>query len=135
MTISIDPPQISRICFSSLIWMFQWSGQCCNQNIIIGFEFFQISKCFRTDNSCNLSSFVFCHSLIDKLSFCKFLSSCLKIILDILEKLSRPDVNALLHELGFQVSWDLGIWVSFLFQCILRRLLQFAFCSSFMNYV
>ncbi|XXG47855.1 hypothetical protein AAC387_Pa02g2424 [Persea americana] len=37
----------------------------------------------------------------------KYNYSCLKIILDILEKLSRPDVNALLHELGFQLLYEL----------------------------
>lgn len=31
--------------------------------------------------------------------------SCLKVILDILEKLLKPDVNSLLHEFGFQV-WN-----------------------------
>lgn len=31
--------------------------------------------------------------------------SCLKVILDILEKLSKPDVNSLLYEFGFQV-WN-----------------------------
>lgn len=30
--------------------------------------------------------------------------SCLKVILDILDKLLKPDSNALLHEFGFQVS-------------------------------
>lgn len=29
--------------------------------------------------------------------------SCLKVILDNLEKLSKPNINALLHEFGFQV--------------------------------
>ncbi|PIA41903.1 hypothetical protein AQUCO_02100023v1 [Aquilegia coerulea] len=33
--------------------------------------------------------------------------SCLKVILDILEKLSKPDVNALLHEFGFQLLYEL----------------------------
>ncbi|GAV69442.1 DUF3414 domain-containing protein, partial [Cephalotus follicularis] len=32
----------------------------------------------------------------------KFHYSCLKVVLEILEKLSKPDVNALLHEFGFQ---------------------------------
>lgn len=31
--------------------------------------------------------------------------SCLKVVLEILEKLQKPDVNALLHEFGFQVSF------------------------------
>lgn len=30
--------------------------------------------------------------------------SCLKVILDMLDKLLKPDVNALLHEFEFQVS-------------------------------
>ncbi|GMN58168.1 hypothetical protein TIFTF001_027268 [Ficus carica] len=38
-----------------------------------------------------------------KLSIC----SCLKVILEILEKLSKPDVNALLHEFGFQLLYEL----------------------------
>ncbi|XP_044463911.1 nuclear pore complex protein NUP205 isoform X2 [Mangifera indica] len=37
----------------------------------------------------------------------KFHYSCLKIILEILDKLSKPDVNALLHEFGFQLLYDL----------------------------
>ncbi|KAH9761850.1 nuclear pore complex protein NUP205 [Citrus sinensis] len=37
----------------------------------------------------------------------KFHYSCLKIILEILEKVSKPDVNALLHEFGFQLLYEL----------------------------
>ncbi|PIA65680.1 hypothetical protein AQUCO_00100883v1 [Aquilegia coerulea] len=37
----------------------------------------------------------------------RFHYSCLKVILDILEKLSKPDVNALLHEFGFQLLYEL----------------------------
>ncbi|KAF9620486.1 hypothetical protein IFM89_013103 [Coptis chinensis] len=37
----------------------------------------------------------------------KFHYSCLKVILDILEKLSKPDLNALLHEFGFQLIYKL----------------------------
>ncbi|XP_052198623.1 nuclear pore complex protein NUP205 isoform X2 [Diospyros lotus] len=37
----------------------------------------------------------------------KFHYSCLKVILDILEKLSKPDINALLHEFGFQLLYEL----------------------------
>ncbi|KAF6151180.1 hypothetical protein GIB67_037388 [Kingdonia uniflora] len=37
----------------------------------------------------------------------KFHYSCLKVILDILENLSKPDVNALLHEFGFQLLYEL----------------------------
>ncbi|KAI8022266.1 Nuclear pore complex protein NUP205 [Camellia lanceoleosa] len=37
----------------------------------------------------------------------KFHYSCLKVILDILEKLSKPDINALLHEFGFQLLHEL----------------------------
>lgn len=33
--------------------------------------------------------------------------SCLKVILDNLEKLSKPDINALLHEFGFQLLYEL----------------------------
>jgi hypothetical protein len=36
--------------------------------------------------------------------------SCLRVILDQLDTLTRPEVNASLHELGFQV-WKL-LWVS-----------------------
>lgn len=39
----------------------------------------------------------------------KFYYSCMKVILDILEKLSKPDVNALLHEFGFQLLYELCI--------------------------
>ncbi|KAJ8528333.1 hypothetical protein K7X08_022025 [Anisodus acutangulus] len=37
----------------------------------------------------------------------KFHYSCLKIILDVLEKLLKPDVNALLHEFAFQLLYEL----------------------------
>ncbi|KAM6580187.1 hypothetical protein CsatA_003961 [Cannabis sativa] len=37
----------------------------------------------------------------------KFHYSCLKIILEILEKLLKPDVNALLYEFGFQLLYEL----------------------------
>ncbi|XP_057969128.1 nuclear pore complex protein NUP205 isoform X2 [Malania oleifera] len=37
----------------------------------------------------------------------KFHYSCLKVILDILGKLSKPDANALLHEFGFQLLYEL----------------------------
>ncbi|KAF7147071.1 hypothetical protein RHSIM_Rhsim03G0247900 [Rhododendron simsii] len=37
----------------------------------------------------------------------KFHYSCLKVMLDILEKLSKPDINALLHEFGFQLLFEL----------------------------
>lgn len=37
----------------------------------------------------------------------KFHYSCLKIILDVLEKLLKPDINALLHEFAFQLLYEL----------------------------
>lgn len=37
----------------------------------------------------------------------KYHYSCLKVILDILDKFSKPDVNALLHEFGFQLLYEL----------------------------
>ncbi|CAM8929010.1 unnamed protein product [Rhodiola kirilowii] len=37
----------------------------------------------------------------------KFHYSCLRVILDILDKLSKPDINALLHEFGFQLLYEL----------------------------
>ncbi|MQL73492.1 hypothetical protein Taro_005836 [Colocasia esculenta] len=37
----------------------------------------------------------------------KYRYSCLKIILENLEKLSKPDVNALLYEFGFQLLYEL----------------------------
>ncbi|XP_078177488.1 nuclear pore complex protein (DUF3414) isoform X2 [Carex rostrata] len=39
----------------------------------------------------------------------KFYYSCLRVILDNLEKLSRPDINALLHELSFQLLYELSL--------------------------
>lgn len=39
----------------------------------------------------------------------KFHYSCLKVILDILEKLLKPDVNASLHEFGFQLLYGLCV--------------------------
>lgn len=50
--------------------------------------------------------FCFCSLLLHSdsdLFYFLFAPSCLKVILDILDKLSKPDVNALLHEFGFQV--------------------------------
>lgn len=37
----------------------------------------------------------------------KFNYSCLKVILDILETLPKPDINCLLHEFGFQLLYEL----------------------------
>ncbi|KAM1173424.1 hypothetical protein ACFX13_026753 [Malus domestica] len=37
----------------------------------------------------------------------KFHYSCLKVILEILEKLSKPDVNVFLHEFGFKLLYEL----------------------------
>ncbi|CAN4094283.1 unnamed protein product [Withania somnifera] len=37
----------------------------------------------------------------------KFHYSCLKIILDVLEKLLKPEINALLHEFAFQLLYEL----------------------------
>ncbi|KAJ8753188.1 hypothetical protein K2173_017774 [Erythroxylum novogranatense] len=37
----------------------------------------------------------------------KFHYSCLKVILEMLEKLLKPDINALLHEFCFQILYDL----------------------------
>ncbi|KAE8668521.1 NUP205 protein [Hibiscus syriacus] len=39
----------------------------------------------------------------------KFHYSCLKVILEIMENLSKPDVNALLHEFGFQLLYELCV--------------------------
>ncbi|XP_027329370.1 nuclear pore complex protein NUP205 [Abrus precatorius] len=39
----------------------------------------------------------------------KFYYSCMKVILDILEKQLKPDVNALLHEFGFQLLYELCV--------------------------
>ncbi|KAK9947570.1 hypothetical protein M0R45_003188 [Rubus argutus] len=39
----------------------------------------------------------------------KFHYSCLKVILEILEKLSKPDVNILLNEFGFQLLYKLCV--------------------------
>ncbi|KAH1246941.1 Nuclear pore complex protein NUP205 [Glycine max] len=39
----------------------------------------------------------------------KFYYSCMKVILDILEKLLKPGVNALLHEFGFQLLYELCV--------------------------
>ncbi|ESW10307.1 hypothetical protein PHAVU_009G198200 [Phaseolus vulgaris] len=39
----------------------------------------------------------------------KFYYSCLKVILDILEDLLKPDVNALLHEFCFQLLYELCV--------------------------
>lgn len=39
----------------------------------------------------------------------KFHFSCLKVILEMLENLSKPDVNALLHEFSFQLLYELCV--------------------------
>ncbi|CAA0815850.1 Nuclear pore complex protein NUP205 [Striga hermonthica] len=39
----------------------------------------------------------------------KFHYSCLKVILQILDELSKPEVNALLHEFGFQLVYELCV--------------------------
>ncbi|XLR42136.1 hypothetical protein HN51_020331 [Arachis hypogaea] len=39
----------------------------------------------------------------------KFYYSCMKVILDILDKLLKPDANALLHEFGFQLLYELCV--------------------------
>ncbi|KAI5665252.1 hypothetical protein M9H77_24575 [Catharanthus roseus] len=39
----------------------------------------------------------------------KFHYSCLKVILDILDRLLKPDVNALLYEFGFQLLYELCV--------------------------
>lgn len=39
----------------------------------------------------------------------KFQYSCLKVILDILDKLLKPDINALIHEFGFQLLYELCV--------------------------
>ncbi|XP_020088373.1 nuclear pore complex protein NUP205 isoform X2 [Ananas comosus] len=39
----------------------------------------------------------------------KFHYSCLKVILDNLEKLSKPNINALLHEFGFQLLYEICV--------------------------
>ncbi|XP_051130999.1 nuclear pore complex protein NUP205 [Andrographis paniculata] len=39
----------------------------------------------------------------------KFHYSCLKVILEMLDKLSKPDVNGLLHEFGFQLLYELCV--------------------------
>ncbi|OIV96178.1 hypothetical protein TanjilG_14855 [Lupinus angustifolius] len=39
----------------------------------------------------------------------KFYYSCMKVILDMLENLLKPDVNALLHEFGFQLLYELCV--------------------------
>ncbi|CAH9088046.1 unnamed protein product [Cuscuta europaea] len=39
----------------------------------------------------------------------KFHYSCLKVILDQLEKLFKPDANALLHEFGFQLLYEMSV--------------------------
>ncbi|KAF7814524.1 nuclear pore complex protein NUP205 [Senna tora] len=39
----------------------------------------------------------------------KFHYSCMKVILDMLEKLLKPDINAPLHEFGFQLLYELCV--------------------------
>ncbi|KAL2929631.1 hypothetical protein RDABS01_035041 [Bienertia sinuspersici] len=39
----------------------------------------------------------------------RFNYSCLKVILDMLDKLTKPDINAMLHEFGFQLLYELCV--------------------------
>lgn len=41
---------------------------------------------------------------IDTMLTLDIVCSCLKVILDNMEKLSKPEINALLYEFGFQVN-------------------------------
>lgn len=64
-----------------------------------------------------------------------FYCSCLKIILDVLEKLLKPDINALLHEFAFQVGvvcHCIGVYilVYFPFHMICQLTLSCRGCQS-----
>jgi hypothetical protein len=90
-----------------------WRGQCSNQSVTSGTYYFYLPRLYLLLRV--VTGFV---SKVGGLYCVLFLSlmiqvllcSCLRVILDQLDTLTRPEVNASLHELGFQV-WQL-LWVS-----------------------
>lgn len=93
LTTLADQLRMSHICYLNLTLRHPLSGQFCSQNFIIG-DFMVLRYVI-------LFCIVKSHYIIVVAWF--FLCSCLKVILEILEKLSNPEVNALLYEFGFQV--------------------------------
>lgn len=91
-------PQISHTCYSNLMLMALLRGPCFSQSFTIGS--ISILICILTP-----VLLYFTQGLEIRFFYC----SCLKIILDVLEKLMRPEINALLHEFAFQVGvvWSL----------------------------
>lgn len=49
-------------------------------------------------------------------------TSCLKIILDNLEKVTKPDINALLHEFSFQVCFVVSVLRNYISRSIILRI-------------
>lgn len=100
-------PLISHIYYSNLMSMGLLRGPCFSQNFTIGSISIDI---------CYFNSRVPLHT--QGIEIRSFYCSCLKIILDVLEKLLKPDINALLHEFAFQV-WV--VWSLFwgVYSCLL----------------
>lgn len=91
LIILVGRHQILHIYCLSLILIPLSSGLYYSQSFITGSygHWLPLYYCFMLPSVVSIVHYVIC--------------SCLKVILDILEKLSKPDVNALLHEFGFQV--------------------------------
>lgn len=102
---SVGPHQILHIYCLSLILIPPLSGHFCSQNSISGF----------VASFSNTFMFIYVNVCLDPSAIHSLLSySCLKVILEILENLSKPDVNAWLHEFGFQVRATLSCILDFL---------------------
>ncbi|XWS17148.1 hypothetical protein CRYUN_Cryun33cG0043500 [Craigia yunnanensis] len=92
------PAQTLHIYCLSLILIPLLSRHFYSQNFISGF----------VASFSNTFMFIFSNVCFDPHTVYSLLFySCLKVILEILENLSKPDVNALLHEFGFQLLYEL----------------------------
>lgn len=107
LIVSTGLHQISHICFLSLTWTPPWKAQFCSLSSTTGL----IVICWHCmvmyiSQPWSSNFFIF-------FAIC----SCLKVILEMLEKLPNPDINFLLFECGFQVRHaDPGWWLSGLFK-------------------
>jgi hypothetical protein len=89
-----------------------WRGQCSNQSVTSGTYYFYLPRLYLLLRV--VTGFV---SKVGGLYCVLFLSlmiqvllcSCLRVILDQLDTLTRPEVNANLHELGFQLMYELCV--------------------------
>lgn len=108
-----------------------------NQNFTTGF-----CPSFLVASYSSIFLFVFLLFMKSFLHFFCLTCSCLKVILEVLDKLLKPDINALLHEFGFQVgfsSFDLKLFYTIFgyldcfTSCYNGKDCPFALCSFFMS--